>query len=146
MSYKPISSVSKPTRCLQASRFYRNPENTHDCSKYYLCLDGEVFEFQCTNDLFFDVDRQICDFQSNVRNCAVAVAFNATQKICADGMTLPARYFCDGSEDCGDGSDEIECDNGNDPFQVENCVIEDCKLPKCFCSKDGLLNILFKSL
>lgn len=74
-----------------------------------------------------------------MHNCAIAVAFNSTQRACADGLTLPAEYFCDGSEDCGDGSDEIGCD-GNDPFQVGGCVVENCQLPECFCSKNGSFN------
>lgn len=72
-----------------------------------------------------------------MRNCAVAVAFNLTQSACADGLTLPARYFCDGSEDCGDGSDESGCDGKIDPFAVGVCEENKCTLPGCFCSRDG---------
>lgn len=42
-----------------------------ECSKYYLCLDGEVFEFKCSVGLLFDVARQICDFKQNVENCDI---------------------------------------------------------------------------
>lgn len=135
-------TVTTPTKtqCLQTSRFYRI-NNNNDCSKYYLCLDGDVFEFQCTDGLVFDVDRQICDVKERVRNCANAVAaYNRTQQqqqTCADGMTLPAQYFCDGSEDCADGSDEVGCDARVDPFQVGACDLTQCQLPECFCSKDG---------
>ncbi|KAJ8967643.1 hypothetical protein NQ314_002762 [Rhamnusium bicolor] len=42
-----------------------------DCSKYFLCLEGEVFEFRCSTGLLFDVNRQICDFKLNVDNCDI---------------------------------------------------------------------------
>lgn len=53
-----------------------------ECAKYYLCLDGEVFEFKCSVGLLFDVTRQICDFKQNVENCDITAgrkwAFVAT--------------------------------------------------------------------
>lgn len=42
-----------------------------ECSKYYLCLEGDVFEFKCSQGLLFDVNRQLCDTQQNVHNCDV---------------------------------------------------------------------------
>jgi hypothetical protein len=52
--------------CLDDGRFYRDPNrdlskmNSYaECSKYFLCLDGEVFEFKCSAGLLFDVTRQI---------------------------------------------------------------------------------------
>lgn len=71
-------SLKDSISCLEDSKFYRNPDRpTHkmwtnaECSKYYLCLDGEVFEFKCSVGLLFDVARQICDFKQNVDNCDV---------------------------------------------------------------------------
>lgn len=71
-------SLKDTIKCYEDSKFYRNPERpTHkmwtnaECSKYYLCLDGEVFEFKCSVGLLFDVMRQICDFKQNVDNCDV---------------------------------------------------------------------------
>lgn len=69
-------SLKDSIPCLEDSKFYRNPDRpTHkiwtnaECSKYYLCLDSEVFEFKCSVGLLFDVSRQICDFKQNVDNC-----------------------------------------------------------------------------
>ena len=71
-------SLKDSIRCLEDSKFYRNPDRptnkiwtNSECSKYYLCLDGEVFEFKCSIGLLFDVSRQICDFKQNVDNCEV---------------------------------------------------------------------------
>jgi len=41
--------------CIENGRFYRNPNrdvayiwSTSECSKYYLCIDGEIFNFECS--------------------------------------------------------------------------------------------------
>lgn len=146
-------------QCLDDGRFYRNPErdlkktwSNYECSKYYLCLDGEVFEFKCSAGLLFDVSRQICDFKANVDNCDLtaetkvpkpllnkAPCANDAQLGCADGICLPNEYFCDGSIDCADGSDEGYCDPNNDPNAADTCDLSVCQLPECFCSKDATL-------
>lgn len=72
-----VSSAGN-TKCIEDGKFYRNPERplkkiwtNLECAKYYLCLEGEVFEFKCSVGLLFDVVRQICDFKANVDNCDV---------------------------------------------------------------------------
>lgn len=58
--------------CIDNGKYYRNPiqSNTRqDCGKYYQCYDNKVISFRCNSDLYFDIDRQICDFKLKVSNC-----------------------------------------------------------------------------
>lgn len=60
---------------------------------------------------------------------------------CADGTCMPKHYFCDGSTDCTDGSDEAHCQVNDDKFAAPVCK-SDCQLPECFCSLDGKIFII----
>ena len=92
---------------------FRDPAHvwsTTECSHYYYCVEGEVFNFECSTGLTFDINRQICDFKTNVGNCDVTAEettpkplFNTDEPICpkgenacADGTCIPTALFCDG--------------------------------------------------
>ena len=84
--------------------------STTECSKYFFCVEGEVFSFECSTGLTFDINRQICDFKTNVNNCDVTAEettpkplLNTEEPICpsgegacADGTCIPIALFCDG--------------------------------------------------
>jgi hypothetical protein len=38
-----------------------------ECGEYYLCIEGEVFDFKCSTGLKFDIKRQICDRAVSLR-------------------------------------------------------------------------------
>lgn len=90
-----------------------------------------MFEFKCSAGLLFDVQRQICDFKVNVDNCDLAAEWRAPKPLleeadcepnhlgCADRTCLPGEYFCDGSVDCPDGSDEEYCGKSSSCIEKE---------------------------
>ena len=112
-----ILALRDKVPCIENDKFYRNPNrdpatvwSISVCSKYYFCVEGEVFSFECSTGLNFDINRQICDFKDNVPNCDVTAdvttpkpLLNTDEPICpsgehacADGSCLPTALFCDG--------------------------------------------------
>ncbi|KAL4711499.1 hypothetical protein ACJJTC_000515 [Scirpophaga incertulas] len=150
-------SVTSNIKCHVTGRFYRNPDRPEssiwtvdECAKYFLCVDKEVYEFRCSEGLLFDVNRQKCDKILNVYNCDVSTEIlvpkplleeapcaNETHMGCANGACVRADYFCDGTNDCDDSSDEGWCDAYYDPNAAMPCDMHQCELPDCFCSKNG---------
>jgi len=146
--------------CIENGKFYRNPNmrlehafRKKECAEYYLCIEGDVFNFKCSTGLKFDIRKQICDFAETVDNCDTIAEkqtpkplLNTDEPICAPGETacsdascLPTELFCDGHPDCFDGSDEGWCDAQHDPNAAPVCDYANCSLPDCFCSSDGTL-------
>jgi hypothetical protein len=33
-----------------------------DCTKFYKCLNGEAFEMECPDDLYYNPTLQVCDY------------------------------------------------------------------------------------
>ncbi|KAH9396989.1 hypothetical protein TYRP_003291 [Tyrophagus putrescentiae] len=142
-------------QCIDNGKFYRNPDavGVRDCARYYWCPRGKVLQFRCSAGLWFDIDRQICDFKFKIDNCDKShdvstpkPLLSTEEPICPTGQLACANrkcinrdLFCDGQKDCDDYSDESYCDPENDPNSPPRCDANNCTLPDCFCSVDGSL-------
>lgn len=78
---------------------------------------------RCPAGLFFDIEKQTCDWKEAVKNCKLK---NKERKVkpllvtdeplcqdgflaCGDGNCIERGLFCNSEKDCADGSDENSC-------------------------------------
>lgn len=78
---------------------------------------------RCPAGLYFDIDKQTCDWKDAVKNCKLK---NKERKVkpllftdeplcqdgflaCGDSSCIERGLFCNGEKDCADGSDENSC-------------------------------------
>ncbi|XP_068231479.1 chitin deacetylase 1 [Palaemon carinicauda] len=139
-----------------SDEFFRLPDFS-DCRDVFRCdrSGGQgpirLAAVRCPTGLAFDINRQVCDWKRNVRNCdqlekplKIKPLLNTDNPICpqgqlacGDGVCLPKPLFCDGKHDCDDESDENACGVDEDPNRAPECDKQQCVLPDCFCSADG---------
>jgi chitinase len=58
----PTAPTNPPGECKEDGTF-RDP---NDCSKYFICAQGQRFDFQCPPPLMFNDKSKVCDWPENV--------------------------------------------------------------------------------
>merc|ERR1711953_54882 len=122
-----------------------------DCRNVIQCTAAGLQAIRCPPGLAFDLEKQTCDWKNSVKNCDKLTKERKVKPLlvtdepicdenflaCGDGNCKERGLFCNGVEDCADGSDENACDADTDPNRATPCDKTICKLPDCFCSEDG---------
>ncbi|CAG0881498.1 unnamed protein product [Darwinula stevensoni] len=122
-----------------------------ECRNVIQCTSSGLQAIRCPPGLYFDIEAQTCNWKDLVGNCNKKEQVKKAKPLlsteepicqdeylaCADSTCIPRKQFCDGTENCADGSDEASCDINNDPNRAPVCNTEICQIPECFCSPDG---------
>lgn len=93
-------------------------------------LQQGIQAIRCPAGLYFDIEKQTCDWKDAVKNCKLK---NKERKVkpllyteeplcqdgylaCGDSTCIERGLFCNGEKDCADGSDENSC--GKQTFYI----------------------------
>ncbi|XP_055341597.1 chitin deacetylase 1-like isoform X2 [Paramacrobiotus metropolitanus] len=154
---RQAGALARDVECLKDVGLYRRPVKEWDdptnpvltCSDFYECTHLGTVRYSCGKRQRFNVFSGSCDYAKNVNetNCATtskvgrpqlqAANCPAGQLGCFGKQCIPTEKFCDGNQDCQDGSDEAYCGINDDPNAAPVCDESKCKLPNCFCSQKG---------
>ena len=94
-----------------------------NCRDVIQCTSSGIQALRCPAGLYFDIDKQTCDWKDAVHNCkstnkerkAKPILFTE-EPLCPEGQLacgnqdcVERGLFCNGEKDCADGSDENIC-------------------------------------
>jgi hypothetical protein len=116
-----------------------------NCRDVIQCTSSGLQAIRCPAGLYFDIDKQTCDWKDSVNNCKLK---NKERKVkpqlfteeplcpdgslaCGDGICIERGLFCNGEKDCADGSDENVCGESLD-FYNASIILMDLNLLKHF--------------
>ncbi|XP_036345107.1 chitin deacetylase 1-like [Rhagoletis pomonella] len=94
-----------------------------NCRDVIQCTSSGLQAIRCPAGLFFDIEKQTCDWKESVKNCKsknkerrVKPLLHTDEPLCQDGFLacgdgncIERGLFCNGEKDCSDGSDENSC-------------------------------------
>jgi len=149
------TSVEELCEGRQRNEYFRL--SVEDCREVVRCdragIAGSIrlAKVKCPSGLFFDLERQTCDWRNKVDNCdrlsqprLLKPNLYTETPVCPDGRLqchdgecISRALFCDKKPDCVDGTDENACSVEEDPNRADVCDPAQCLLPECFCSADG---------
>ncbi|KAH1004529.1 hypothetical protein HUJ05_005328 [Dendroctonus ponderosae] len=109
-----------------------------NCRDVIQCTSSGLQAIRCPAGLYFDIDKQTCDWKDAVKNCKLK---NKERKLdvktCTDRIDMSKIEDQPKNLQVADREKADEKHIDNDPNRAPPCDPTVCNLPDCFCSEDG---------